>query len=113
MLPVLPKLTERRFHKQVVRLAELMGWRVWHDTATNAPRACAACDTPIPVIRNPAGMLDLILIRRPRVVWAELKSERGTLTDAQYTALVELRASGQEAHVWRPSDIEKITRILR
>jgi hypothetical protein len=113
MLPVLPKLTERRFMGQVVKLAELLGWRVWHDNATNAPRACKACGTPSPVARNAAGMLDLILIRRPRVVWAELKSERSKLTDDQYATLIELRASHQEAYVWRPSDLDQITRILR
>src|SRR4051812_49625630 len=104
MLPVLPKISERRFMAQVVRLAELLGWRVWHDRATNAPRACKACAAPLPVARNAAGLPDLILVRRPRVVWAELKAERNTLTDDQWEYIEALRASRQEAYVWRPSD---------
>jgi hypothetical protein len=113
MLPVQPRISERRFMAQVVRLAELLGWRAWHDNATNAPRACKACAARLPVVRNAAGMLDLILMRRPRVVWAELKADRGKLTDEQLATLIELRASHQEAYVWKPSDWKTIERILR
>lgn len=118
----LPKLTERRFMQQVVRLAEMLGWRVWHDAATNtrptcrrcsAPLACAVCGTPVTIIRNAAGMLDLIMVRRPRVVWVELKSDRGKLTEAQYALLIELRSSHQEVYCWRPSDWRAIERVLR
>jgi hypothetical protein len=113
MLPVLPKLTEVRFQSQVVKLAGLLGWRVWHDNATNAPRACKACGAPLPVVRNAAGLPDLILVRRPRVVWAELKAQRGKLSDDQWAYIEELKASRQEAYVWRPSDFKTIERILR
>lgn len=109
----LPKISERRFQGQVVRLAEMLGWRVWHDNATNAPRACVVCRAPQAVVRNAAGLPDLILIRRPRVVWVELKSQRGKLTDDQWRYLEELKASRQEAYCWRPSDWRTIERILR
>jgi hypothetical protein len=121
-LDTAPKLTERRFMRQVVELAGLLGWRAWHDAATNQRSTCRTCKAPLacrqcgqlqPVVRNAAGLLDLILIRRPRVIWAELKSDRAKLTPSQLTTFCELRASGQEAYVWRPSDLEKITRILR
>jgi hypothetical protein len=121
-LDAAPRLSEARFQRQVVELAELLGWHAWHDAATNqratcracrAPLACAQCGTLVPVVRNAAGLLDLILIRRPRVIWAELKSDRGKLTDAQIGTIAELRSSGQECYVWRPSDFVKIERILR
>lgn len=117
-----PKLSEARFQKQVVELAELLHWGVWHDRATNqrsacrackAPLRCAACATPATVVRNPAGLLDLILIRRPRVLWVELKSDRGRLTPEQRATISDLRACGQEAYVFRPRDFETITRLLR
>lgn len=117
-----PKLTERRFQQQVVQYAELMGWHVRHDSATNqratcrrcrAPLACATCGTPVTIVRNAPGLLDLLLVRRPRVIWAELKSERGKMTDDQLVTFRDLRASGQDVYLWRPSDWPTIERILR
>jgi hypothetical protein len=115
-------ITERRFQRQVTDYARLMGWRVREDRATNQrrdcawcrrPLCCAACSRPVSVLRNDAGMLDLILIRRPRIVWAELKSERGKLTVEQAACVAELRACGQEVFVWRPRDWEAIERCLK
>lgn len=93
-----PKLSEKQFMAQVVRYARLMGWRCFH-----------AFDSR----RSEPGLPDLLLLRRPRLLFVELKSQRGTLTDAQYATLIELRACGQETHFWRPDDWPKIERILR
>lgn len=109
----LPKLSERAFQGQVLAYARLMGWRARHDRATNAPRACRSCKAPLRIPRNDAGFLDLLLIRRPRIVWVELKSERGRLTDEQRAEIADLRACGQEVHVWRPSSWPEIERVLR
>jgi len=117
-----PRISEAQFMRQIVEYAELLRWHVFHDRATNqrttcagckARLLCANCQRPARVVRNTAGMLDLILIRRPRVIWAELKSDRGKLTPDQLTVFCELRASGQEAYVWRPKDFPTIERILR
>lgn len=118
----LPKLTERRFQQQVVKYAELMGWRVYHDAATNqrarcrkcrAKLACAECGTPVTVVRNASGMPDLLLVRRPRVIWAELKADRGAVTPSQRTMIDDLRACGQEVYIWRPIHWEYIEKCLR
>jgi hypothetical protein len=96
------RLTERRFMAQVVAYAELMRWRVYHTLRSDG---------------SAAGFPDLVLVRarhpRPRVVFAELKAQRTPVTDDQRAWIAELRACGQEAWIWRPSDIEQITRILR
>lgn len=105
--------SERAFQGSVVRYARLMGWTVWHDEATNAPRRCRQCGTVGKFLRNVKGLPDLILVRRPRIVWAELKSERGRLTDEQRAWIEELRACGQEVHVWRPSLWQEVERVLR
>jgi hypothetical protein len=110
--PVL-RVTEQSFERQVIAYAEIMGWRIFKDRATNMPRACKACKAPIRTARNVAGLPDLILVRRPRVVWAELKSERGTLSDEQRDWLAALRDCEQETYVWKPSDWELIERVLR
>lgn len=97
-LDVAPKLTERRFSQQVVDYATLMRWRVYR---THNSR------------HSPAGFPDLVLVRRPRVVWAELKSERGRATKEQLAWIGELFACSQEVYIWRPSDWPKVERILR
>lgn len=105
--------TERAFMGQVVRYARLMGWRVFHDEATNTARRCSACGAVRRTPRNPAGLPDLILVRRPRLVWAELKSARGRVTPDQRAWIEELRACGQDARIWRPDDWPEIERVLR
>ena len=105
--------SERAFQSQVIAYARLMGWTIWHDAATNTARRCGACGTIRRTPRNAAGLPDLILVRRPRVVWAELKSERGRLTDDQRSWIEELRACGQACYVWRPSDWQEVERVLR
>lgn len=106
-------ITERAFMAQVVTYARLMGWTVWHDEATNAARRCSSCGTVRRTPRNAAGLPDLILVRRPRVVWAELKSERGKLSDEQRDWIDALLGCGQEMFVWRPSDWSVIEKVLR
>jgi hypothetical protein len=113
MLPVLPRLTERAFEREVVQYATLMRWRCWRDKASNARRTCEHCGEPLHPIRNPAGWPDLVLVRRPRVIFVELKSDRGKLTPDQMALLTELRECGQEVYVWRPEDWERIERTLR
>lgn len=90
--------TERAFQASVVRYAELMGWHTYHTYDSR---------------RSNAGFPDLVLVRRPRVIFAELKSQRGRLRPAQRLWIEELRACGQDVRLWRPSDWEDIERALR
>lgn len=87
---------EADFQEQVVQLAELLGWVCWHD---NDPR------------RNAAGFPDLVLVR-DRVIFAELKTQRGRLTGAQRVFLARLADAGAEVHVWRPGDWDAIHATL-
>jgi hypothetical protein len=107
------RITERAFERQIIAYAELRGWRVFKDRATNMPRSCKVCKAPIRTARNAAGLPDLILVRRPRVVWAELKSERGKLSDEQRAWLMDLAACEQEVYIWRPSEWKDLERVLR
>lgn len=103
---------ERAFQERLLRLARLRGWHHWHDNATNAPRRCWNCGRPPKMRRNAAGMLDLLLIRRPRLVWVELKDTGNDLTEDQAVMVEELRACGQEVYAWWPADWEEIERVL-
>ena len=92
------KQTERAFLRQLVGdgrdrpgLAPLLKWRVWHDRATSGRRSCAscgaeplrcaACGSVVHRVRNDPGWPDLFLLRDERLVVAELKSERGRVTE--------------------------------
>jgi DNA primase len=81
------------------KLARLSGWLTYH---THDSR------------RSTAGFPDLVLVRPPAVLFAELKSESGALRPEQEAWLRKLaRCEGVGARVWRPSDWPGIERTLR
>ena len=86
------KQNEKGFQSAVIELARLCRWVVYH---THNSR------------RSPAGFPDLVLARRGVVIFAELKSERGRLSDAQQEWL---EATGGSC--WRPSDWKTIEATL-
>lgn len=92
-------LNERDFQSQVREVAKVLGWTVF--TTWNS-------------YNSPAGEPDLRMVRPPRVIFAELKSERGRTTVAQEEALELLReCTGVEAYLWRPSDWDEIVACLQ
>jgi hypothetical protein len=93
------KLTEKQFMAQVVKLATLCGWRVYH---TYDSRRCVA------------GFPDLVLVHRKRglVVWAELKVGKNTTTPEQEAWLDDLFGCGQRVTVWRPEQWPAIEALL-
>lgn len=91
--------SEASFQDKVVQLAELCGWEWWHDTDSR---------------RNKAGLPDLLLVRPPRLVFAELKAEKGAVRPAQRQWLELLgRCPGVEAYLWFPSDFEEVKEVLK
>lgn len=90
--------SELQFMREVERLATLFGWRYYHTHRSTG---------------SPSGFPDLVLIRRPRVIVAELKAERGKATQAQLDWLDAFRECGIESYLWRPSAWETITEVLR
>ena len=66
-------------------------------------------------IHSPRGFPDLVLAHpgQKRVIFAELKSEKGLVTKYQQEWLDTLDACGQEVYLWGPGDIENIARLLR
>lgn len=94
----LPPINERQFQRQVVNLAKLLGWRCYWTWNS---------------LHSPKGWPDLVLIRRPRIVFLELKGERTTVTDDQFDTIAELQACGMTAMIARPSDWPEIERVLR
>ena len=117
-LPVLPRLTEGRWMRQLVGergIATMLRWRSWHDRATNFPRRCPECKAELKMIRNDPGWPDLFLIRGDTLIVVELKSDRGTVTPAQRAWLAAFRGVRRiVVDVWRPKDLDdKVMRALR
>jgi hypothetical protein len=95
---VLPPLTERQWQQQVTDLAKLRGWWVYH---------------PLLSKWSEPGWPDLTLIRPPRMVLAELKSDRGKISDAQRRVFALLdQVDGVESYVWRPADFDSVKDTL-
>jgi hypothetical protein len=103
------KVSEAAFQQVVIDVARWHGWKVFHPLpAQNAQgrwRTAQAGDTGFP---------DLVLAHPKRgVIFAELKSAIGKLSDHQQTWLATLKQAGAEVYVWRPADIEQIKAILK
>jgi len=92
-------MTEAQFQRAVLDLAHILGWSVYH---------------PMLSKWSERGWPDLALVRPPRLVFAELKSERGRTSPHQDHWLALLGAvPAVEVYLWRPSDIERIAELLR
>jgi hypothetical protein len=93
-----PPATEAEFQKQVIQLAQLFRWEAYH---------------PWLSVHSTRGWPDLALVRPPRLLLAELKSEKGEVSAAQQRWLDLLgQCTGVEVAVWRPSQWEEIQKIL-
>lgn len=99
-----PKLTEKQFQAQVCKLAQMLGWRIYHTYDSR---------------RSQPGFPDLVLVHRgkQRVIFAELKTSTGKLSIHQKLWLQELAAVASVAEsvevcVWRPENWPEIEQQL-
>lgn len=95
--PKLPTESERQFQAAILEAAKVLRWRTYHTWSS---------------MHSASGFPDLVLVRRPRVIFAELKSETGQVSEDQQAWIDDLRASGQRVFVWRPSDWDEIVEEL-
>ena len=89
---------EKGFQGTVVELAKRTGWVPWHDQDSR---------------KNEPGMPDLILIRPPRVLFAECKTKGGKLSaDQSFYAAILRECPGVEYYIWRPADWDQLEKVL-
>ncbi len=91
------QLTEKQFQAQVIELARYCGWLLYHTYDSR---------------RSTPGFPDLVLARDNRIIFAELKTEKGRISAAQKEWAEKLTKTPAEYYLWRPSDWESIEKIL-
>ena len=93
----LEDVLEKDWQRTVVDLAKQLGWkRIYHTFDSR---------------RSTHGFPDLVICR-DRVIYLELKREKGKLSPEQVTWLRALWAAGAEAYVVRPSQAEALASML-
>jgi hypothetical protein len=90
-------LSEKEFQSAVVKEAKRLGWRVYH---THDSR------------KSEAGFPDLVLLRGPRIMVAELKVGSNKPSADQLNWIEYFGDAGVENHVWYPTDWPKIMERL-
>jgi hypothetical protein len=97
---VTASITEKQFLQQVCDLAQYTGWSAYH---THDSR------------RSEPGFPDLVLAnpKQQRVVYAELKAQRGRVSEDQRRWLDMLEDCGAEVALWRPADMPVIEAVLK
>jgi hypothetical protein len=95
-------MTEKDLQRVVLGLFREAGWRVCHfsDSRRQVRPGVFVGDV------NARGFPDVVAVRGSRVVFVELKSDSGRLSDDQRGWLDDVSAAGCEAFVWRPSHLK-------
>lgn len=122
MSPAL-RITEEQWQQQVIDLAQALGWVCAHFRPAKTERGWRTA-----VQADGAGFPDLVLVRAPRLIFAELKSATGRVSPDQRRWLEALGAVGEyvdtgpglvstggavETHVWRPGDWDEVAETLK
>lgn len=104
----LPRITEAEFLRQVLQYARLHSWMSAHfrPGMTRKGRWVTA------VSGDGVGFPDLLLVKPPKLIVAELKVGKNQVTTEQRAWLYAFREAGILAFVWRPSDWPEIERVL-
>lgn len=106
-------MKEEYLQQQIIDLAHLHHWRVAHFRTARIQRKDGSVYYATPVQADGEGFPDLVLLKGNRVIVAEIKSEKGKLSDAQTEWLNAWELAGAEVYVWRPKDWETIEKRLR
>lgn len=100
-------VSEKDFQQAITDYASFMQWTWVHQRPGLTQRG-----RWITAISGQTGFPDLVLVRE-RVVFAEVKAERGRLSENQKLWRDALLEAGAEWYMWRPRDWEEIQKVLR
>ena len=104
-------VTEKQFQHTVVEYARALGYLVYHqiDMGRKDPETGRVTFSR----RIGPGFPDLVIAGHGKVIFAELKAEKGKLTKDQEAWQAVLRVSLKRVYVWRPSDWDEIEEVLK
>lgn len=102
------KLLEKDFQQQIIELAQLYGWKVAHFRHAWSKDG-KRCHTPVQA--DGKGFPDLCMVKRVRIIFAEVKGDNGKMSAEQEEWLKKLYYVA-ETYLWRPHDWERIQEIL-
>ncbi len=95
---LLQSIREKDFQQQIIEIASAYGWLVYHTYDSR---------------RSQPGYPDLTLVHPTYgFIVAELKTEKGRLRPAQQQWIAALQANGVECYIWRPRDLDFISKRL-
>lgn len=93
-------MLEKDFHEQVAHLMRLEGWSVY--SVPDSRRVSLS------------GYPDITAWRGTRLIFAELKREKGRTSPAQDEVLADLgQIPCAEVYLWKPSDWDEIVLIVK
>ena len=96
-------MKERDLQKWIIQYAEIHGWYVYHVANVRGQLRSM----------TGSGYPDLTMVRQSRIVFAELKSKRGRVSELQQRWLNRLQdLKSVECYLWRPTDMETIRELL-
>jgi len=86
-------MTEKDFQSLIVQYAKKQGWLIFHDYDSR---------------RNIPGFPDLVMVRGDKVLFRELKTLKGKLTEPQKQWAARLKKADADYAVWRPNQMQTI-----
>ena len=99
------EVSEAEFQKAVITLAKLHRWKVMHTQPAQIRPGRWITPTT-----GDQGFPDLCMVHPIRgTIFVELKTDKGVVSNTQWEWLNMLEDAGQEVHVWRPKDLQKIS----
>lgn len=110
----LPEIsTEEQLQSWVIDEAHRHGWLVAHFR-----KARTAHGWVTPVQADGKGWPDLVIVRPPRIIFAELKAQRGRKSPEQKRwlsalALCQTKENTVEVYTWYPRERAEIEEVLR
>jgi hypothetical protein len=92
-------ISEKQWMTTILEMATAHGWELRYHTYDSR--------------RSSRGFPDLVLVRPPRILFVEVKKERGKLTRDQEVWMKALEMCPMvESYVWKPSDGDEAERVL-
>jgi hypothetical protein len=105
-MPPMTEASEAIFQDQVIRLAKMQGWLIFHASPKMVRPGVWRSDG--------RGFPDLVLVHKGGrgIIYAELKTDLGRLSEHQLDWGEAILTAGGEYHVWRPQHLQAIAKRL-